>query len=342
MSWYNTQGPCPNYVLFSKVRYVRNIAKQSFCPTSDSKRRDETLSRLETILQKNGFRGEKVLSGVTPALLSLSEKQFVERDFVYSDKPRALYLNEPCNLLVALGGDNYISISSVVAGLSVSEAKNMASGAEEIIDGEIAFAYAENIGYLSPDICACGSGISFSALLYLPSVRLLNNERNYTHFLRGSMQLSPAFLHEGNPGDLYLLKYTPHYLCDESSAAAYFENTVAAIADYEKNKLISAFRDSQKELYSRARRAHGALLYSDPITESEMLNNLSQIRLSHCISPETSNPLPPVTALNFLSSEGLNCSVIASSKEPCTSQGECDSARSRFIVSYIEHKNEVI
>lgn len=341
MSWYNTQGPCPNYVLFSKVRYVRNIAKQSFCPTSDSKRRDETLSKLETILQKNGFRGEKVLSGVTPALLSLGEKQFVERDFIYSDKPRALYLNEPCNLLVALGGDNYISISSVVAGLSVNEAKNMASGAEEIIDGEIAFAYNENIGYLSPEIRACGSGVSFSALLYLPSVRLLDNEKNYTHFLRG-MSFCPAFENGGNPGDLYLLEYVPHYLCDEGSAAAYFESTVEAVTEYEKNKLLSSFKDSQKELYSLARRAYGALLYSDPISEREMLESLSQIRLFHCISTETSSSLPPVSALNFLSSEGLNCSVIASSKEPCTSQDECDSARSRLIVSYIEHKNEVI
>lgn len=341
MSWYNTQGPCPNFVLFSKVRYTRNIAKQSFCPTSDSKRRDETLSKLEAILQKNGFRGEKVLSGVTPALLSLGEKQFVERDFIYSDKPRALYLNEPCNLLVALGGENYLSISSVVAGLSVGEARNMASGAEEMIDGEIAFAYNEKIGYLSPEIRECGSGISFSALLYLPSVRLFDNERHYTHFLRG-MSLCPAFTHKGNPGDLYLLKYSPHFLSDENSAAAYFESTVASIADYEKNKLLSSFKDSQRELYSRARRAYGSLLYSDPITESEMLESLSQIRLFHCISPETNTSLLPLDALNYLSCEGLNCSVITSSKEPCTSQGECDSARSRFIVSYIEHKNEVI
>jgi len=143
MSWYNTQGPLCDHVLFSRVRYVRNIAKQSFYPLIDQKRGAEVTARLDAILSKSGFHSERVAPGVSAQILSLSEKQFVSRDFVYSEKPRALYLNEPCNMIVSVGGDNYISISSVVSGAAISEARNMAAGAEELIDREIAFAYLE-------------------------------------------------------------------------------------------------------------------------------------------------------------------------------------------------------
>ena len=172
MSWYTSTGSSPNHVLFSKVRYIRNEAKRSFYHLLDSKRAQETLNKLNSLLTSNGFRGETIAQGISPALLSLCEKQFIERDFAYSDRPRALYLNEPCNLLVAVGGRELISISSVTSGLSVIEAENMASKAEELIDREITFAYNDKLGYLSPSPECTGSGLYFSAALYLPSLRL--------------------------------------------------------------------------------------------------------------------------------------------------------------------------
>ncbi len=341
MSWYNTTGPCQNYVLFSKVRYTRNIAKQNFYHLIDQKRSEDVRIKLDMLLQSNGFRCEKLLPGVSVSMLSLAEKQFLERDIIYSDKPRALYLNEPCNLLVAYGGDNYLTVTSIVAGLSIEEAGNMASGAERLCDGEIPFAYNGKLGYLTPMIRECGSGITFSSALYLPSLRLYGDAGIFTaSSLQNDMHLTKMFCDGDKNGDLYILTHTPHYLSSEESSMRYFTDTVSHICDREKARLDAMLKGCKADVKNSALRAYGMLRFSESLSEREMRALISDIRLYHCIATDTSSRISSIQALNFLSAEGLNASVAASQKEGCTSQEECDIARALFVSRYIQHKNE--
>lgn len=339
MSWYNTLGPCPNYVLFSKVRYIRNLAKHNFSHLLDHKRAQEATGKLDSILTANGFRGESTVSGINPAILSLAERQLVERDFVYSEHPRSLYLNDPCNLVIAIGGDEFISISSVIAGLSVIEAKNMASEAEEMIDREMPSAYSERIGYLSPICSNCGSGICFSAALYLPSLSLRGTESVTECLSSRGMTLAPMFAHAF--GNLYTISYIPHFLADEDAAAVFFSDTVSSLAEKEKSELGILFEGKGKIIYGDARRALGSMLYCESMSESEMLNHISTIRLCLCLGSDPQASLPTVSDLNFLCAEGLNASVVATAKELCSSREDCELIRASLLSRYIEHKSEV-
>lgn len=341
MSWYNTPGPYNNYVLFSKVRYVRNLSKQNFPHRLDTKRAEETLLKLDTLLSSNGFRGENIACGVTPTILSLSERQLVEYDFAYSEHRRALYLNDPCNLVIAIGGEDFISISSVVPGLSVIEAKNMASEAEDMIDREFSFAYIDNVGYLTANVSDCGSGFTISAAIYLPSLRLANSlEKVRRRLSIAGMTLAPMF--NGAVGDLYILSYTPHYLSDEDATTVHFSDTVVSLIEKEKSDLGMFFSGKGKIIYADARRALGSLLYSESVSECEMLTHLSSIRLCHCLSAEAKpNSLPSISELNYLTAEGLNASVIVLSREGCASIEECEAERSSLISGYIQHNSEV-
>jgi len=329
-----------DFVLYSKVRYIRNVAKQRFYSDADRNRAAENTARLDSILQKNGFRAEKVAAGVTAQALSLLEKGFVERDFVYSDKPRALYQNEPCNLLISLGGDNFISISSIVSGASIGEARNMAAGAEELIDREMPFAYLEGVGYLSPRISDCGSGAELSSALYLPSLRLSSSE-DVSSLAPHDMSLRPMMCGGENLGDIYILSYVPHHLSDEESAVRYFGGAVSTIIEKEKARLGMIAQNNDKNIFESARRALGTLLYSSALSEGELLRLLSDIRLSLCTSESRSEDLPRVATLNYLRAEGLSASVILASGKTCSSQYDCDRARAALVRGYIEHKNEV-
>ncbi len=336
MPWFNTQGACPEFVLYSKVRYIRNIAKQNFYPVADSKKNAESIARIESVLSKNGFRQEKLAHSVTPALLALAEKQFIERELVYTEHTRALYLNEPCSLIVSLGGYDLLTVSSIVAGLSVSEAKNIASGAEELIDREVEFAYSESLGYLSPSPRSTGSGLCFSACLYLPSLRLAGSCSLSLCLLSLGMSLSPMFTHKDNAGDLYILSYTPHHLCCEDSAASFFSNTVTWLADRERASLLALYSEQVTALDEQAARALGALLYSRSLGEAELLSYLSLIRLALILSQDKSSCLPKLSTLNYLVAEGLSASVSASRK--CSSMTECDISRASLVKDYISHK----
>ena len=342
MSWYTTLGSSPDHVLFSKVRYVRNEAKRNFYHLLDSKRAQETLNKLNSLFTSNGFRGETVAQGISPAILSLCEKQLIEPDFVKSDRPRALYLNEPCNLVVAIGGRDLISISSVTSGLSVIEAENMASKAEELIDREIMFAYNDKLGYLSPSPSSVGSGLTFSAALYLPTLRNDGGEALLRSLSARGLLLTPMFNASAYTSDLYLLSYTPYFLADEDAATVFFSDTVANIIGSEKEAIGIKYDAKDKIIYENARRALGFLLYSESITECEMLEKLSEIRLALCTSKEIpAKELPSVQDLNYLCAEGLNSSVAVSAKDGCNSIDECNFLRAELIKRYINHKNEV-
>lgn len=341
MSWYNTQGPCPNYVLFSKVRYIRNPAKLNFPPICDQKKLQEMTAKLNSLLTSNGFRGESTVSGVTPAILSLAERQLVESDFVYSENDRSLYLNDPCNLTIAIGGRDLISISSVTAGLSIIEAKNLASEAEEALDREIPFAYNERVGYLSSVCSECGSGLTLAAALYLPSLSLCDSFSALDSALsRLGMKITPMFTHSS--ADIYIVSFVPHFLADEDTAAVFFSDTVSAIAEKEKITLGMFFSGKGKIVYETARRALGTLLFCERIDEGEMLSLLSSVRLCHCLGAEIKpTALPSVEELNFLVAEGLSASVIATSKDVCATADDCDRLRASLLSRYIERKNEV-
>ena len=343
MSWYTATGSSPNHVLFSKVRYIRNEAKRNFYHLLDSKRAQETLNKLNSLLTSNGFRGESVAQGISSALLSLFEKQFIERDFVQSDRPRALYLNEPCNLLVAVGGRDLISISSVTSGLSVIEAENMASKAEELIDREITFAYNDKLGYLSPSPECTGSGLYFSAALYLPSLRLCKSFDILQKIIASrGLSLSPMFSYSECRSDIYVLSYTPYYLADEDAATVFFSDAVSAIVEHEKAQISISLGERDKIIYENARRSLGTLLYAESVSEEEMLERLSDIRLALCIQKDnTPKDLPSVQDINYLCAEGLSASVTASAKEGCESMERCNALRASLIKRYINHKNEV-
>ena len=301
------------------------------------------MSKIDSLLTSNGFRGESDISGINCAMVSLCEKHFIEKDFAYSTSARSLYINEPCNLFVAIGGSDLISIASVTAGLSVGEALNMAAKAEELLDRELSFSYSEKIGYLSPSPKNCGSGLTFSALLYLPSLRLFGRTELVRRALcdRG-ISLSPLFSYAEEKNDLYLISFTPYRFADESAAASLFSDAISALCDNESKTLGIILSEKGKIIYAQARRALGALLYCESISECEMLDLISAIRLSRCISnEETCSALPSFEELNFLCSEGLNASVAASAKEGCNSIEECDILRAELIKKYINHKSEV-
>lgn len=343
MSWYNTLGPCPNYVLFSKVRYIRNLSNIPFYHLADSKRAEEVIKQAGEILSENGFRGERIDHGVSPALISLAEKHFADRDFVESKRTRALYLNEPCNLLVALGGENFISICSIVSGLAVTEAKNMASGAEELLDSQLSFAYSDGIGYLSPSVSDCGSGIEYSAALFLPSLRIEGElECLASQLSKLGMRLFPTFT-SAYSGDIYTLSYVPPYLVDEESATALFASTAEKIADNEMKRLRMIFPQSDGAVTDTALRAQGQLLFARQISEEELLSSLAAIRLAIALADgENASELPSICDLNFLLAEGQSCSVIACANAPCRSYEECNALRAKTVKDYINCKKEVL
>ena len=336
MSWFNTRGACAERILYSKAKYIRNVSKLPFGSSQDRSKLSPIYSKIEKILTSGGFRGDRLPTGNTVAVLSLAEKQFIDADIVYSESPRTVYFNEPCSLTITVGGRDLISIQSIMSGRSIVEAKNSAAVAEEMLDAEISFAYSESIGYLSERPELCGSGLELSAALYLPSLRLLGSfERLRKRLSLRSVTLSPMINLADNAGDLYTLRYLPPHLADEQSAALFFDSVLGELDTMEQSNLRMLFPDSASFPENAAYRALGALSYARKMSECEMLKLLSDIRLARCARHDAPDGLPTIEDINFMTIEGLNCSLSSSSDQKCTSEDELDTLRADFLRKYI-------
>ena len=340
MSWYNSVGLCPEHVLFSKVRYVRNLAKMQFCQLSEPQKHEDICQKIGAVLTSNGFKSESIPHGRCNAAYALAEKQLVDCDFAESTMPRYLYVNEPCSLTVALGGKDLISIQAILAGEAIGEAKNIAAGAEELLDRHFDFAFSESVGYLTCQPHKCGSGIELSAALYLPSLSYDNYHAVISDSVsRVGMTLLPMMSDTENSGDVYILSYIPDYLCDEESAVRHFHLTMRKIIDDERSRERMIFPEVSKIIIDAAYRALGILSHAKLLSQGELLSLLSRIRLTYALGYRSQEPypLPDVTALNFMLAEGLDSSVISVGGR-CSCREECDELRADFARKYISLK----
>ncbi len=334
MSWFNTEGKDSHHVIYSKTCYIRNLAGLPFTGKLGDKNCEAVFKKIDAILSKNGFSREEISEGESLTALSLAEKGFVDEGFLSSGGKRLVYCNEPCSLSVALGGRDIISISSLLSGLALPDTRNIASGAEELLDRSVEFAYSDGTGYLSATPALCGSGVTFSALLYLPAFsERLSADRIGLLCSGTGAEISAAFTH--GKTDLYFITYSPPHLCDESGAAESFAALIRTITDREKELEGIIFEEKGKIINDRAWKAYGQLYFGKTLSEEEMLSLSSCMRLAICLSDGKSN-LPPIslTLLNRMLGEYLNASC-AANQTNCFSEEDCEEARAKLVSSLL-------
>ena len=330
MSWFNTEGYRPHHVIYTQTKYIRNLSALPFA-SSDAKLLEDEMQRIDKVMTENGFKRENIPDGNCPQALSLAEKGFVGIDFCENESVRALYLNEPCSLAISIGDSDLITIRSLLSGLAVAESKNVAAGAEELLDGEFEFAYSDAFGYLTSLPSSSGSGTELSVLLYLPALTSVSAERVKETCASSGARFTRAFAYESNADHLYRLSYVPKRFEDENREVIHFTSLVERIIELEKGLERIVFTGQDKAIIDKAMRAMGILLFATVICEEEMLSLLSDVRLALTLGLEYESLKITSVKLGEILAECLNASIIASSAIPCVDMDECNALRAERI-----------
>lgn len=331
MSWFNTEGANPERILFSRARYQRHPERLAFGLSANDKRLSDICQKIDKLLLQNGFRAESSENAA-----ALAEKQLISPEIAQYGGARAVYFNEPCSLSVTVGGSELISIQSVMSGRSITEARGAAAKVEELLDGELGFAYNERLGYLCARPEECGSALELCACIYLPSLRLLGGyEQLCSTLMRRGAQLFPLLDSKDNAGDLYLLCLRPPHLADEQQCVMNFDTLMGELDRLEEKRCKMLYPTDNAEVSERAHRAVGALKYARNMSQDEMLCLISDIRLSLTLGACEKDALPSLCDLNYMCAEGFDLCLIASSKQRCTCFADVHRLRAEFLSKYI-------
>lgn len=339
MFWYNTEDAKNPHVLWSKVRYMRNIASLPFNARDKELTSDHGTfsSRLSELMEANGFHSHQMTSSSCAEMYSLAEKQLIDYSFAIDNGERCLYFNEPCNLTIFSGGEFHLNIQALLSGLSLGEAHKIASEAEELLDREFSFAYSDKLGYLTSDIALCGSALELSVCLFLPAAR---HGARYGDMQREAAAygatLSPFLAKYDNAGDLYVLSYIPSLALDEKKAISDFSALINLLVSSEISCEGIVFSNKSTIISDRAWRALGTLATARMIDEDELLSLISRIRLAIALPAcRDGAPKCPISLLNTLTCEGLNGAVAASLGSSCHSLDDCRVGRADGARKYI-------
>lgn len=335
MAWYNTEINANPNVIWSRVRYFRNIDGERFNLSLDRKKLTSVISRASELLQNSGFHLSEESGDI--AYISYAELGYADYGFITSDNEKLLYMNEPCSLCVTVGGKDMFCIQSLLCGMAVEEAFNSAQEAELLLDGVFDYAYSDNIGYISPEISHTGHGIEMAVALYLPAlsgldiIKKLIKKANLCN-----IDIYPLTVYENNPGCIYIIHYIPPSFVDLNDAQKKLIDFVNYIISIEKEYAHNVFGDNNAIL-NKAWRACGIMEYSSSCTEEELYKLLSNIRLCHCLECQSSLPyVISLGSLNRLCAELSNSYLRLISKDECDIQSNYDKERAKSLNYYIK------
>lgn len=333
MAWYDIDVKCDPHIIWSRARIYRNVDGMRFDLSLERKNLNTVIQKVGDILQKNGFHASNERGDA--AYFAYAELGYADSGFIGSDNEKVLYLNEPCNISVAVGGKDLFCIQSLLGGMDMHKALSSAKEAEELLDHEFDLAYLDGLGYVSPEIRHTGHGVQLSCAVYLPAISGLSELGKLEKKARlAHINMYPMTTYENNSSGIYILDLIPSPMQDTYVACDALTDFAEYIISLEKEYTRNIFDDNTAVL-NKAWRTVGIMEYCSSCTQEELLKLISSIRLTHCIGCSDKLPYPiSLRDLNCLQAQ-LMTSYLFSFADGCTTVKACDSLRADKLNEYI-------
>ena len=330
MSWYHVAGHQQDSVVCTCVRLSRNLTGYPFPAHLEAAGAKEIIGKVEGVLGKNGFLPTDFSEITRGAADSLAEKRFVGPRFARESLPHALFLNDPCNLSVAVCEEDHIRIRSILAGLSLKDAYEGAVKVESLLDGALELAFDECLGYLTASPAGLGIAMEVSVILSLPLLTeggrmegLARRSEQMGLSLRGLRGESGSF-----PGGLCRLSNRVTLGVREEEVLEAVAGAVQALTDTERELRSGIRGEDLDRLTNRICRAEGVLRHAHLLSAAEAVELMGLLRLGAAMGITRGIR---VEVLTSLLTEAMPATLTLGVEPPPKNQTEEDALRARVV-----------
>ena len=330
MAWYHIPGNDQDTVVSTRVRFARNLREYPFPSRLDAATAKEIISRVGSILEKNGFISTDFseISGV--AAQSFVEKHYASPAFVKESLPHALFLNEPCNLSVMVCEEDHIRIQCILSGLSLKDAYEGAGKVEALLDHALELAFDETKGYLTACPTNLGTAMRASVMVSLPLLTAAGRMEQL------ALRLGQTGLHlrglygEGTAaaGCLYQISNRTTLGLTEEEIIRHLEESARMLVEAERQCRTAVMGEDPDGITDRIRRAEGILRHAHLLSAGEMLSLLGQARLGAAMGLLTGVRVEDMTALLV---EAMPATLSLGEEVPPKNDRERDVLRARMV-----------
>jgi protein arginine kinase len=283
-------SPCGDVVLSTRARLARNLEGFPFVNRSSDADCKEVASLVSRICTK-----EPKDTGLEWIDIdnydALTTKLFVERNLVSNNlanatHPRAIAIGPELSRSVMVNEEDHIRIQSIRPGLQLEETCQDVHELDLKIEEVIAYAFDDQLGFLTACPTNVGTGARFSVMLHLPGLRIIKDLERVRNACEGMSLAIRGYQGEGSKAiaDLYqvsnqvTLGYTEEQLCSVIS-----NDFMPPVIQWEREARKSLAENQYGKLEDQTFRALGLLQNARMLQLDEALQCLGHIRLGVCL-----------------------------------------------------------
>ena len=283
--WYEKAGSDADVVISTRIRLARNLRDCPFPGVMSAEQRDQVIDRISDALSKANFPGDQKIDVLKNddlsniRLLDLLQKHIISSEFATDDHVRALALSRDESISIMIGEEDHLRIQVMGEGLQLQSCYELADRLDDLLGESLAYAFDNELGYLTHCPTNLGTGLRASVMLHLPALehsgmigQVVNTVSKLGLAIRGSYGEGTQAI-----GSLYQLSNQVTLGITEKDAIGNLQSIANQIiaTEREARKTIA----SQTEFDDKIYRTFGILKYARKIGSNELTNMISLLRM---------------------------------------------------------------
>lgn len=281
--WYKEPSNS-DIIVASKVRLARNLNNMPFLSYMSADAQAQLCDKIkQTVKNSNtpligGLKYIDMNSAPEVEIYAMSERYTLSRSFADNFENTAILVSNDEKICVSAAYEDHLHINSIMSGLSLNEAYDVADRLDTFFCEKLKFAFDERLGYLTESPSNLGTGMTAFVILHLP---MLDHSKEIYVISEAiskiGLTLKPVYTLDGNdPASFYQLSNRITLGISEREAL----DNLTAIASQisQKEEMLRSCAD-KTELENRVWRAYGLLSNSRILSTDEMLNLTSLIKI---------------------------------------------------------------
>ncbi|NLN41904.1 MAG: protein arginine kinase [Clostridiales bacterium] len=287
MSWINEKGPISDVVLSSRVRLARNLADTPFPTVMDKVSRDSVVHRVRRSVLGQESPIQDYYQFLTIEDLSpddrqiLVEKHLASPDLMEHAEGAAILVNqqEICSIMV--NEEDHVRLQCIFPGYQLNAALNYINRIDDAIEGQLPYAFDENLGYLTCCPTNIGTGMRASVMMHLPALAATGQMKLILQTLAKIGIAVRGLYGEGSEaiGDIFQISNQITLGASEEEIITNLDVVAKQIVEKERQTRQALLQKDRIQFEDDIWRAYGIMIHAKIMNLKEFMNLLSKVRL---------------------------------------------------------------
>ncbi len=278
-------GPNDRIVMSSRVRLARNLRDFAFPGWA---KKPERVKILEAVLPAVSALPEMAdsFAEAMDNLTALDKQVLVERHLISREHAAknvgsGLVLNRAETFSVMINEEDHLRMQALRPGFQIREAWNAIDRFDSALEKKLAYAFDNELGYLTACPTNLGTGIRVSAMLHLPGLVLAEQINPIIQSVNKLGLAVRGLYGEGTEalGNVFQVSNQMTLGESETTIVERLEKVLSQIIEHEENARQMLLEKRKKVMFNHIGRAYGILANAHCISSKETMNQLSFLRL---------------------------------------------------------------